>query len=375
MRRVWVLVVSLFLGFSGFVQAQEATETPVSAAPVVMLVNGSELWSATDVGLQPLTPYGYVGRPVIDPMGGQVAYATIALIGIEALQVTGGLVSELPSDIEILDLATGTIVRVATQPEGATFNQGEPARAVVRSAPAWSPNGTQLAWTEDVQPENERRLVIYDLASATSQIIRADLPLQAGFQQTLPVRWGQTGIAVKSTTAAAGSDPAQPTMIEQIQVFGLDGSLLADLTPVHAQGEFVYEFTWMQSILGERLALLYSTGRWEWLDPDSGTLVPLPGEAELYSLTAPDQPGVIFRAASVPEGQTLFTWYQNGLPLPFTGPAEWLTISPDGRALAYAAGGTAYRWVNGEALEIFGTNARDASVSELVWGPVGWRVN
>ena len=361
-----LLLCVLILALAGAAQAQD---TP---APVLMLINGEDIWASYPTGLVRLSFSGYANRPALSPSGGQIAYPVIDQIGIQALQTTGGLVSELPSNIVLQDLTTQAATPIATQPEGATFNAGEPARAIVRSAPAWSTDGGALAWTEDAAPESVRSLVVYTPASATAQVLAADLPLQAGFQQTLPVRWGGGGIALHSITAVAEATAAQPT-IDTFLIYSPQGALLASATVTPAAGEYVYDFQWISDAGVDKLGVIYSTGRWDIIDPATGAVTALVGSPELYSLSAPDGLSVVFGVTSLPNG-AVFTWRVGQTPLAYTGPLEWLSISPSGDGLAYASQGLAYTWRDGVTEPVYGTNDYNMVVSDVVWGPTGWRV-
>lgn len=352
--------------------ASNVTGAQTTSAPVLLLINGADVWGAYPNGLAQLTFNRYTSRPTLSPTGAQMAYPVIDDIGIRALRTTGGLVSELPSNIVLYDLTTRTATPIATQPEGATFNTGEPARAIVRSAPSWSPDGAALAWTEDAAPAATRSLMVYTLGSAAPQTLVADLPLQAGFRQTLPVRWGDAGIALHSVTAA--TDPAATApMVDAFLFYSPQGDLLAWTPVTPAQGEYIYDFQWIDDRGTDKLGIIYSTGRWDVIDPADGSLAPLNGSPELYSLTAPDGLSVVFGVAAMPGG-AVFTWRAGATPLPYTGPFEWLGISPEGDAVAYADQGVAYIWRDGTSEPIWGTNNWNSVASDVIWGPTGWRV-
>jgi hypothetical protein len=357
-----LLITALLLTATGVVGAQDT--------PLLMLVNGADVWSASTVGLTQLTTSGYNDRPVLSPRGDRFASKVIADIGIQALQTTGGFGIELPSDIEIHDVFTGAGQRIATQPPDATYNAGEPARAVVRSAPTWSPDGSALAWTEDVAPANVRQLVVYGVNDGSMRVLAADLPLQAGFQQTLPTRWGTGGIAVKSTTAAADNPSA---LIETILVYSPDGGLRSATTLQPAPGEFIYAFDWIDDG-APFVYLIYSSGRMELIDPGSGVVSALNGTPELYSLSNPGGLAAQLTVAGSGGGAPTFVWSVNGQPIAFNGPIEWITIAPAGDAVAYMVQGVAYIWRDGGANVVSGTEDPNFSVAELAWGATGWRV-
>ena len=60
---------------------------------------------------------------------------------------TSGLIADfdLPGDIDLLDLATGTVTQIAGQPADASlFVEGVADNATIRSTPVWSPDGITL---------------------------------------------------------------------------------------------------------------------------------------------------------------------------------------------------------------------------------------
>ncbi len=373
MKRLTGLIVVLLTLLGVAVEAQG---TP---GPLVMLVNGADLWQSFPAGQFPvrLTVNGYVDRPYLSPDGTRIAYKVTADIGIKALQQTGGLVSELPSDLEIRTLGSAGVLRFVTQPSDATYDAGSPNNAVIRSAPGWSPDSARLAWTEEITPGSIRRLTLYDIASNTTLSIATDLPVQNGFQQTMPVRWGTGGIALLSTV----SDPdnaATGGTLQSILFYSPDGTHLST-APIRLNvGEYLYDFEWISAGGVDKLGLIYSTGRWDVIDPADGSVSPLTGVAQLYSLTNPNGLALDFGVTNLPDRGPSFTWTAiipgaPSIPLTFTGPIEWITISPVGDSIAYADGGIAYVWHDGQASEVPGTNPSDLSAAEMVWGPVGWR--
>ena len=371
-RFTWLIVLLLTLGVTS-VGAQGAP------GPLVMLMNGADLYQSFPAGQYPvrLTNSGFVDRAYLSPDGARIAYKITADIGIQALRQTGGLVSELPSDLEIRALGSAGVLRIVTQPPDATYAAGEPSNAVVRSAPSWSPDSARLAWTEDVTPGDLRRLVLYDVASATWLAIASDLPLQNGFQQTLPVRWGSGGIALLSTVADPNNAATGGTL-QSLLIYNPDGSLRSTASVSPNAGEYLYDFQWINDNGADKLGIIYSTGRWDLIDPASAVISPLTGTAQLFSLSNPTGLALDFGVANLPDRGPSFTWTviipgAPSVPLAYTGPIEWIAISPVGDSIAYSNSGVAYVWHDGQATEVNGTNPYDLSAAELVWGPVGWR--
>ncbi len=370
----WIGLIVVLLALTGVVA--DAQGAP---SPLIMLVNGADLWQSFPAGQFPvrLTVNGNVDRPYISPDGTRIAYKVTADIGIQALKQTGGLVSELPSDLELRTLGSAGVLRFVTQPPDATYADGEPSNAIIRSAPSWSPDSARLAWTEEVTPGDIRRLTLYDIASNTSLSIATDLPIQNGFQQTMPVRWGSGGIALLST-ASDPNNAATGGTLQSILIYTPNGTRLSTAPVQLAAGEYLYDFEWINDNGADKLGLIYSTGRWDLVDPATGAVNPLTGVAQLYSLSNPNGLALDFGVTNLPDRGPSFTWTviipgAPSVPLTFTGPIEWITLSPVGDSLAYADGGVAYVWHDGQATEVPGTNPSDLSAAEMVWGPVGWR--
>lgn len=365
--RLTLLALILLMLSIGSVRGQ--TTTP----PLLMLVNGADVWAYDEtIGIRQITFSGFVDRPALSPDGTRIAYRDVAEIGVQALQVTGGLASELPSDIVLQDLVTSVVTPLASQPPDATFNAGEPARAIVRSSPAWSPDSTMLAWTEDLTPEDTRQLVTYNLGTGEARILTANLPLQAGFQQTLPVRWGAGGIALQSITASPGGAP-EDTQTGILIYNPDDGTLLSSTFVQPAPAEYIDDFNWIDDHGVPKVGVIYSTGRWDLIDPTTGTIAPASGTPQLYSLLAPDGLAIDFGVTSLPGTGSVFTWTVGTTPLPYTGPIEWISVSGAGNAVVYAQQGDAYIWRDGQ-IEIVPGVSFNMMVGDVIWSAVGWRI-
>jgi hypothetical protein len=278
MRATKVLLIGVLMLFARAVGAQEA--------PLVLWVAG-DLWSVRDDALtpEPITESGYISGPVLAPTGDRIAYKAAAAVGIEALDrvEATGLIAEydLPGDILVLDIATGGSTLVAGQPENALlFVEGAADNATVRSAPAWSPDGAALAWTEFPFGGAAAQLVRADLATGAQQVIVPQIDAVIARGTAPDLRWGEAGFAVRSYTLDS---------TEQVFLFyAQDGALQATARVQPGDDEDVLDFVWVDTSAGSRLGVLFTNGRWLLIDPLMGTGEEPATAPQLYSLLAPD---------------------------------------------------------------------------------------
>ncbi|NJL56372.1 hypothetical protein HC928_15240, partial [bacterium] len=155
----------------------------------------------------------------------------------------------------------GTAPRLLVgQPAGATLQDG-----LVRSDAAWSPDGTQLAWTQLLLPDYRYQLVVYDLASETERVLVEALP--SGFQDVVfAVRqplWGARGLAIERVEFGEAGPADLLTLYDPAE-----GALLAEL--VISQGEVgALDVVWLQHQPGQ-MAVALTNNTWQALDPLTG---------------------------------------------------------------------------------------------------------
>src|SRR5262249_22943900 len=152
------------------------------------------------------TNWGYNQAPVLSPDGRMTAYKSTATLAVEKLKRSGGAAGgDLPSNIWLIDTATGDATPISDQAGNASFQQpGVSGLYVIRSMPPFAPDSQALAWTEIVMdavtnPTMKARLVVYDIRQRGSTSIAAGLPPQHGLPTALPVQWGKPGLAVWSS--------------------------------------------------------------------------------------------------------------------------------------------------------------------------------
>lgn len=377
-RMLLLLVSSLMLTIigAGLVSAQ-------AEAPLIISLNG-DLWSWNGDPTQPpaaLTTWGFNDPGQLSPDGGRVAYNSVAQVVVDAMARVGGIGGgALPSNIWVINVASGDGVRVAEQPADASFfTEGVPDKGIIRSDPAWSPDGGRLVWGEETYPERINSIVVYDLA-AGARVIASNLPPSAGVPAPKEVRWGQSGILARDMQA--GSDGSPVTIFS---LFSPDGALFNTLqvgdgvrTPVF------YDF--MQANGREVIGVLFNDGVWTLYDPYSGAAEVAAGIPEMYSLRNPsgslalspvinDIGGFTWRAFD-PSGAIVAEF----VSAPYFIPQRY-ALSSSGQAVAYSDYLEDQRifsdninvWQAG-TITVIPDAVGFPLIGGLAWSPTGWRV-
>ncbi|MBE7514445.1 MAG: PD40 domain-containing protein [Anaerolineales bacterium] len=368
---------SLALCLSGF-----PTQPPIAAAqpldpPLFLLMDG-DLWAYNEASttLTQLTRWGYNQTPVVSPDGRRVAYASTAEIAIEALRRYGETPNIPPANIWIWDVASGTATRIAQQPANASFGMGYQTETFVRrSTPAWSPDGTMLAWVEETVTQTTTggqaslqavpQLTIYDFRVNAA---RAVVPID---NRSMPVgipQWGKSGIALRLPQTGASDTPG-----DRFIAYNDAGLKTFDLVLPPVTGSFILDYGWVNQIGQEYLGAAYQNGSWTLINPANATTLKATGVPELYSLRAPS--GVSARWSPRSMG---FSWIATGngqdvALSTFSGVPSQFALAPSGQALAYIADAV-YLLRGGKTIRIPGTERVATNrLAYLTWGAMGYR--
>ncbi|KAB2860061.1 MAG: hypothetical protein F9K46_10620, partial [Anaerolineae bacterium] len=187
-KRAFLLVI---LGLS-LVTLHPAHSQSSDSAPLIVLMGG-DFWKYADSTWTQMTQSGYHQTPLLAPDGTQIAYRTVAPEAIAAIESGQGTSGFPATNINLLNLATGEEQSIATQPDNISLADG---RYILRSEPSWSPDGTQIAWTDLAYPSGTDSLVVYDVATVTPISFPLTLPQRYGIQGAAEIRWGAAGIAI-----------------------------------------------------------------------------------------------------------------------------------------------------------------------------------
>ncbi|MBZ0290073.1 MAG: hypothetical protein K8I30_20780, partial [Anaerolineae bacterium] len=314
-----------------------------------------------------------------------VAYMAWSSITVDALEREGAVGGgEVPGDIKVLDVASQQETVVAAQPSGASFfNQGVNDNAVIRSKPAWSPDGEQLAWTEyDYPGVGVSRVMVYDLFTAELATVVPDLPAQAGVPVPMEIAWGETGLILRSTV----TNLQNPSILDDnFLVYGTNGMLRATVPVPQTEQRFMMDFIVVNYDAKEYVGVLYNTDEWDLFDPLTGEAQPAPYPPEVYCLTAPEKSiALALKADEAGEGVDYQLLDVDGNPVgrPIDLGVNYegrMALSPDGNAAAFVEydpqhssyGSSVTVWNNGEISTRFEVNPNGFS---FLWGPTGWRI-
>ncbi|NLX11375.1 MAG: SH3 domain-containing protein [Chloroflexi bacterium] len=380
MKTRLILVLVGLLAWAALPLSPDALHAQSGAAPLVLFMNGGLwTWNEGEAAPTPLVPSN-VSSPALSPDGQRIAYLAFSPITLEAIEATGGIGGgALPSDIVIVDIQTGRSAAIATQPEDASFfTEGREDSALMRSAPVWSPDGQQVAWTELHYPSLARdtnRLMVYDLAQGTQREVITNLPDQGGVPGPIPVAWGRSAFVLHSYEF----NPADSTFSLSLLFYDTEGRLLSQAAFPDQTGPVLSETFWIDQNGQEFLALYYHDGTFELLNPLTGQTQPLNGQPELYSSLAPDRLALTFSRDPAQSYFASFTWYAvypdgaTQIVASEQGYVNNVAISPAGNAVAYLA--EDYQlivWRDGTPAaysfpEVEWWNG-------LLWAPAAWRV-
>lgn len=335
-----------------------------------------DIWAWAGGKAQQRTNWGHNGTPFLSPGGSQITYKSLATLAVDAVQRVGPISGDLPANIWILDVPTNNAVRVVDQPSDALFmTPNVPDKYILRSDPAWSPDGSAVAWTELSQDGSTTanqtvRLVVYTLDSKTSRVIADNIPQAAQSIPTpLKVEWGVPGLAVENIVAT----PSDPSGVQDtITVYDTSGKRLST-APIARMSEF----GWIRNGAQDTIAVLANDEQgnpgWLLMDPLSGAITEMSGVPEMYSTTAPDGLSLyVGSMGSAPNWQIAAPGQQiarlGSIDDVFVF-SQALAIAPDGQSLAYVKGGDLFIYTEGAVSKV-----GISDVASLAWGSVGWRV-
>jgi hypothetical protein len=353
--------------------------------PLVMLISG-DIWTwnpQTDALVQ-LTTWGYNFKPVMSPNGDWVAYKSWATIAVEAINNNAPMNPGEPAgNIWLLDPFTGDALRIADQSDGAVFGDiNGNDNFIARSNPVWSPDGTEIAWTQFNVPAYTSELVIYNLANQTTRVVVSELPI--GYEQQGPadVEWGALGFVYLTYNY----DQTIEGFVATYYFYDVNGNnynaitIPVSDTPMHALVWFTgTEFV---NAMENGVAVINSTELPQLIDPLTNNIVDFMGILVGYSAWQSLTQGnyVSFSTYNVDFVYGLIWSAQSsdgrylgdiGTSLSYFDTFAKLAISPDGLSVAYVAeDGSVLVWQNGLTVQLPVSN-----VEAITWSPLLWTTN
>lgn len=327
--RVLVILMSIWLVGAVVTQAQSTS---------LIAFNQGDLWAWSPSGItERLTEWEFNGGPILSPDGRRIAYVSYASESVEQFGIQG--LPIIAQNIWIMDIASRNFDRIADQ----SASPGN----ILRGAPSWSPDGTEIAWAEaQLTPIDisEVRLKIYNMNTGATRTLTD--PMDLGFQDGggifLPaVKWGTGGIARLVYTFVDGSD----VMNILLELFDPATGTKREFTigDVSSQANQVNSIHWVNG----QLAVVDGLGNWNIFDPSTGSRVQPASQPVLSNGSST----ILTPVTITTSGNLQWQWQATtadgtttALFTSFTTAAYDVAISPDGGQVAWIDGDTVNVW-------------------------------
>jgi hypothetical protein len=250
----------------------------------------------------------------VSPSGWQYAFLT-----------TAPNATSVATNIRICDLQTGQLISVT----------GQPQTQVAHSIPAWSPDGTMLAFLRLFQEQDRMEFVIYDLATRDAKVVYQREQSVSANSLPSQVIWGMLGAIAFNTNI---TDQTRPRVSEYI--FYPQAFITQDKPDEAVPGLLDDVHDSIQEIIRADGAYSYVVSRYgqpdRLLDLATNQTSDLPGTLVKVSALAPQ--GAYAQVVSI--GTHSQEWSVNGgsvslaLGIPAFNP-DSLAVSPDGSQFAF----------------------------------------
>lgn len=355
-----------------------------SADRVVYAWKAGDIWKfdLADNSAAQITRWGYTGGPILAPDGRRLAYLSTAPEFIA--QFNAGTAAQsagtAPGNIWIMDIASERLTLIAAQSDA-----GGGAAGILRSPPAWSPDGRKLAWLElDAGAQDApAALKLHDVAANATSLLADNVALGSqGDSDEMPIlRWGLGGIAklrIENITGAQHIDFYDPAS-------GAPRSY--ELTPEPSGALAARDFVWADH-LGSSLVALQIQDFWEIINPHDGTRLRLSDPPRLKNRASSGAMQLIPAAVANAAGDWDIHWYattgdnlqSSGYVSPGVKNSDVPALSPDGVEMAWRGGDGVEHWrismAEGNRVQASAIgHLREFPIPEpvsVVWAPTEW---
>lgn len=369
MRKFLCIFLLCFLLIPTF--AQESTEEAPSLGTLVAFVNGNllRLENNSLVFFDACTPdEDLLASFVASNDGQRLLLQTMPKIISQALEAYGTL-GDFPhgQNFWLCDMSAGTLSRIFVQENADSEFSGElPSVAAAQSRPTWSPDGSQLAWTNIRFPDYQQSIVIYDVATGTQSETVLALPTPP-FPAPPEAIWTELGILLY----VVGMDEVSFANVETVSFYDpSNASLTAPIGVFNGSenSDFIVERSVIQQETGLAMALRYYGAGWALLDLTTGEQTYMNARLERY---APNNPNGL-RLAYDLNAQFSYDWEiisaTGSLPL-INYPSQRIAYSPDGSQVAYADSTLHLYQADGTIIDVANSDGfADDAYASMIWG-------
>jgi hypothetical protein len=369
-------LVYLFIIIAALVAAFPAAAQEADMPLIVVRFDDPTLYAYDGAALTPICavageePYGQVA---VSPDGQRIAFMTRPAFVVAAPEGSMGE-GMMANKLYFCDLASGATQVVADQPEGATTIDGY----MIYSMPAWSPDGTGLAWNQRDAMGEGVTTILYDLAQGVSA--EHQRPGRSAAFVIPGIEWGAAGVVYYDMpmTADGTAGAGEVTLIDPATG---DAQTLPVLAETRVLGANWATFE------GREVVVLNGQqgGEVIYLDPETGAIASALGMLEYYSRLAPETSVRL----SPPHTEGI-SWVasetEGSMALGVTGmQVGEIAISPDGEQVAFIT--FENRPYGGKAYVMRGTDTataariadasgffNEAGALYVYWAPLGMRI-
>jgi hypothetical protein len=344
--------------------AQEET------SPLIAYVNG-ELFQLEDKLLIPYTACtpdeDLLGQFYPSNDGSRFVMLAWPKIISQALELFGTL-GDIPygQNFWLCDTTTNTRTRILAQPNGDNdFANELPTSEANQGRPTWSPDGTELAWTQLRFADNQQSLVILDIATGTVRETPLDLP-PSPFPAPAEAQWTEAGIML----FVYSLDEVTFANVEFLYIIDPVTGETNRSFQFYSGGEtsdFITDRVFVQQENGLALGLHYYEAGWALLNIETGEQSPIAARLERFSATNLESLRLVYEL----NAEFSYDWIiQAVTPIPLIGyPLQRVALSPDGTQIAYADSVLHIYSADGTILDVANSDGfADDSLAVIFWG-------
>jgi hypothetical protein len=387
LKIISIFIIGLMAGFSSQSQALDQE--------FITSYNG-DLWkfNITNNSSIQLTTSGYNHSPILSPDGLKIAYTSIAPEAVDRMK-QGDVGDYDANNIYVMDVVTEQVTLIADQVDAG-------AEGYLRSQPSWSPDSTQLIWTqlERTAQSSNTTLQIYDLNTSTTSNFSQDANNVAGDAGMIgfsPMVWAAGGIATMGWTvggenAAIVGDYSfgfelYSDQVKRLEIYNPDTSVITTYDFVwdsNGSPNNLQSFVWV-TYQGHSMIALQGESRWELFDPINGSRRPLDfppylknkfasNSLELVQIPNVDNPYEV--EWQVDDGQSIYSTGYTGRRTP--------AISADGTMIAWHDNDGVSTWQVGIGETVLLADntpynnedyLKPTGASSVAWGATEWFID